>query len=199
MSRPSSPLRSTRGYHSTSGVKQGASRIFRFLTQGDQKLLALHLADHDPSGWDMTRDITDRLREIVSIDLGRRMLATGGFEFSADAWGEGDVWYEDNVEIRRLALNLDQVRELDLPSQPIKSTDTRAKGYVAEFGIDEGWELDALEPDYLANLIREAVTAARDEDAWANTMAEEDRAERNLGLAALSWDAPSRLRAVKAT
>ncbi|MDP9301034.1 MAG: hypothetical protein M3P43_09115 [Actinomycetota bacterium] len=196
------PYGSTRGYHSTSGVKQGASRIFKILTGGDQKLLALHLADHDPSGWDMTRDLQGRLREIVSADLGRQILATGGFEDRADALGEGGAWYEDNVEIRRLALNVDQVQGLDLLPQPLKTkngmfSDTRAKRYVQETGRTEGWELDALEPVYLADLIREAVVSVRDEAAWDATLECEEVAEANLRLAALSWDAPSRIRAVE--
>jgi hypothetical protein len=190
------PYGSTRGYHSTSGVKSGATRIFGFLTEGDQKLLALHLADHDPSGWDMTRDVRDRLRELVSVDLGRRFLATGGFGVGGDALGEGGAWYDDNVEVRRLGLNMDQIRELDLPSQPIKTTDTRSPKYVEQFG-HQGWELDALEPDYLADLIRSAVLAVRDAPAWDATMDDEDVASRNLGLAGLSWDAPGRVRAVR--
>jgi hypothetical protein len=188
------PYGSTRGYHSTSGVKQGASRVFR-IVGGNQDLLALHLADHDPSGWDMTRDISDRLNEIVSIDLGRALAEDGGLDDPAAALDEGRAWLGDGFTIRRLALNLDQVRELDLPSQPVKSKDTRTPGYVQRFGISEGWELDALEPDYLADLIRGAVLEHRDEAAWSAVLDTEDLARRNLGLAGLSWDAPSRIRA----
>jgi hypothetical protein len=190
------PYGSTRGYHSTSSVKEGASRIFDVLTGGDQRLLALHLADHDPSGWDMTRDLRDRLREIVTADLGRRILHTGGFGAPGDALAEGSIWYDENVEIRRLALNLDEVDALDLLPQPLKSTDTRTKGYIAATRRTEAWELDALEPDYLADLIRDAVLEVRDESAWNATAEAEKLAKANLRLAELSWDAPSRIRAV---
>jgi hypothetical protein len=195
------PYGTTRGYHSTSGVKSGASRIFDIL-EGDQHLLALHLADHDPSGWDMTRDIRDRMSEIVALDLADSRYGEDNLHVP-DArtqleWGAEDFY--ESVEIRRLALNLDQIDELDLLAQPLKTkngkhSDSRAKSYIIATGRSQGWELDALEPDYLADLIRDAVNDVRDQAIWNQTIEREKHARANLRIAAVSWDAPSRLRA----
>jgi hypothetical protein len=180
---------STSGYHSTSGAKVGASRSFGIIASG-QRLLALHLADHDPSGWDMTRDIRDRVEEFVVADLARQLWWEAEEECGtverAHTWALQTV--EEKLEIRRLALNLDQVDELGLLPQPLKSADTRSGSYIRQTKRTEGWELDALEPDYLADIIRRAVLDVRDESAWAQAMAAEEESRRILGLARDSWN-----------
>ncbi len=110
--------------------------------------IILHFGDHDPSGLDMTRDIEDRLR-----------LFTGG------------------VEVRRIALDMDQIEEYDPPPNPAKWKDSRFGGYRDEHG-DESWELDALEPAVLADLVRREVLAVRDEDEW-DVAVERERIERS--------------------
>jgi hypothetical protein len=72
---------------------------------------------------------------------------------------------------------MDQVEQYDPPPNPAKLTDSRAGGYIDEYG-DQSWELDALSPDVLANLIRAEVTAHRDETAWRRAT---DRMERERG------------------
>ena len=104
-----------------------------------QKTVVLHLGDHDPSGIDMTRDNQDRL------DL---------FHFGRE------------TEVRRIALNMDQINEYDPPPNPAKVTDARFRNYQLEYG-DESWELDALEPQVLVDLIREMIGEYVDDDAWA--------------------------------
>lgn len=87
------------------------------------RTIILHFGDHDPSGLDMTRDIVDRLKLFGS-----------------------------SVTVERLALNMDQIEQYAPPPNPTKMTDVRADAYVAEHG-DESWELDALEPSVLADLV----------------------------------------------
>ncbi len=58
-----------------------------------------------------------------------------------------------SVQVVRLALNMDQIREVDPPPNPAKVTDSRAKDYIARYG-EESWELDALSPAYLGRLIK---------------------------------------------
>ena len=87
----------------------------------------IHLGDHDPSGIDMTRDIQDRLRMFGS-----------------------------SVEVIRIALNMDQVEEYGPPPNPAKTTDSRYDGYILDYG-EESWELDALDPRVLVDLITEEV------------------------------------------
>lgn len=55
--------------------------------------------------------------------------------------------------IHRVALTYDQVEEYDLLPQPVKQTDSRAAGWDYE----GSWELDALDADTLAALVRDAI------------------------------------------
>lgn len=64
-----------------------------------------------------------------------------------------DVACED---FERIALTMDQVQKYDLPSVNVKRKDPRAPAYRAEYG-DLGWELDALPPDVLKDLVRDSI------------------------------------------
>ena len=152
------PYFSCRGYTSQSEMWSAAMRL-KAHRRGDQKPLILHLGDHDPSGKDMTRDITDRLSEF-----------SGG-----------------EIEVQRLALNMPQVEQYNPPPNPAKITDSRAEGYIAEFGT-ESWELDALEPAVIATLIRDATYAVRDADKWAAQVAEEETQRKQLGKVSKQWE-----------
>lgn len=69
------------------------------------------------------------------------------------------------VEVRRLALNMDQIDEYDPPPNPAKLTDSRCDDYIKKFGRSS-WELDALEPSVLRDLIAHEVDDMRDFDVW---------------------------------
>jgi hypothetical protein len=140
-----------RGYMSVSEMYATAQRYRRYFTTG-QDVLLLHLGDHDPSGVDMSRDIEDRLGEFLA--------------------------YDTRLEVRRIALTMDQVREYDPPPNPAKMSDSRGTGYVERYGT-QSWELDALDPTTLVALINEHVDAERDQDLWDTRVAQEglDRAQ----------------------
>jgi hypothetical protein len=99
----------------------------RFLENADKTCILLYLGDHDPSGLDMVRDVRFRLTE-----------------FGCD------------VEVIPIALTFEQVRKYNPPPNPAKVTDSRAKGYINEFGR-QSWEVDALPPDVMINLVNSAV------------------------------------------
>lgn len=123
-----------------------------------QTPVVFHLGDHDPSGKDMTRDVLDRLQ-----------LFMGG------------------VDLHRLALNLDQVHEFKPPPNPAKVTDSRVAAYISEFGHDS-WELDALEPRVMSDLIEQHVKGLINEEQW-NEDDERWNEQRDLLSAASSrWD-----------
>ena len=134
---------SCRGYTSQSEMWSSAMRLKAMIEAGQTPII-LHLGDHDPSGLDMSRDITDRLAMFM-----------GG------------------VKVIRLALNMDQIEQYSPPPNPAKVTDSRFASYQAEYG-DDSWELDALEPSVLVELIRDAVLAVRDESLWAEAVQEEE-------------------------
>jgi hypothetical protein len=151
------PYFSCRGYTSQSEMWAAARRLHRYSKKGQTPII-LHFGDHDPSGMDMTRDIQDRLE-----------LFMGG------------------MEVRRLALNTDQVEQYTPPPNPAKISDTRAAAYIARFG-DESWELDALDPTVLADLIRDTLTSLQDEDAWREAEENEERHKSLLSRASHRWD-----------
>lgn len=80
--------------------------------------------------------------------------------------------------IIRIALNYDQVLQYNPPPNPAKTTDTRFLKYVEETGLDESWELDALDPVVLQNLIQDEIDSIRKEDKWIESVdqMETDRA-----------------------
>lgn len=120
--------------------------------------VVLHLGDHDPSGIDMTRDIQDRLND-----------------FGAD------------TEVIRLALNMDQVSQYQPPPNPAKMTDSRAEGYVAAYGY-ESWELDALDPELLNQVILDAVDPYLDMAVWEESTARLDAEREALAKIERNWD-----------
>lgn len=61
------------------------------------------------------------------------------------------------VEVRHLGLTLDQVRRYQPPPNTAKEAAKLYAGYVARFGTDECWELDALPPAVIADLVRREV------------------------------------------
>ena len=89
--------------------------------------IIIHLGDHDPSGIDMSRDIEDRMN-----------------------------LFGANYIIKRIALNYNQVEEQNPPPNPAKITDTRSGSYIEDFG-PFSWELDALAPAYINEILREAI------------------------------------------
>lgn len=153
------PYLSCRGYTSQSEMWRAAQRLQRWSKAG-QRPFVIHLGDHDPSGKDMSRDIQDRLA-----------LFTGG-----------------RIKFERIALNMDQVEQYQPPPNPAKITDSRAHGYIAAFG-DESWELDALEPAVLTELIQGAVLSVRDEELWEAKVEQEDAGRRQLAAISERFDA----------
>lgn len=127
---------SLKGYSSQSETWR-AGRRYAAMYQRGQQPVVLYLGDHDPSGIHMTVDQEERLSLFAGV----------------------------SVHVVRVALNRDQIDEHELPPQPAKDTDSRYEGYRAEHG-DESWELDALRPDTLHELIKAEVARYRDDDLW---------------------------------
>src|SRR5260370_40068380 len=82
-------------------------------------------------------------------------------------------------ELRRIALNMDQIRQYNPPPNPAKLTDCRAKAYIAEFG-PESWELDALSPRVITDMLRGVIQEHIDDEKWAAAVARQKEARRGL-------------------
>lgn len=146
-----------KGYVSLSEMYSAGERMQEYIAAGQEPLI-LHLGDHDPSGIDMTRDIEERLSMFSYAD----------------------------VEVRRIALNMDQVEQYDPPPNPAKFTDSRVHSYVSQFGYSS-WELDALDPATLTALVTEHIEREIDLDEF-NRQAEQENNTRDLMKAkATGW------------
>lgn len=152
------PYFSCRGYTSQSEMWVGGQRIGTWAKRAKQTPVIFHFGDHDPSGKDMTRDIVDRLEMFM-----------GG------------------VKLERLALNMDQIEKYEPPPNPAKTTDSRAAGYIAEFG-NESWELDALEPKVITGLIEKSVMALVDKKQWKADQERLSDEKALLEAASTNWD-----------
>lgn len=140
------PFTANKGYSSSSTMYEGSKRFIEQARLG-KKLFIIYLGDHDPSGIDMTRDVLERFDLFVKTSMGR-----------VDEIGLNEL---PAVDVKRVALNMNQVRELNPPENPAKTTDSRSADYIARFG-ESSWELDAIEPRMLASIVTTAVRRLMD-------------------------------------
>ena len=140
------PFTANRGYSSSSAMYESSKRFLSRAKAG-KELIVIYLGDHDPSGIDMSRDVGERLDLFLKTSLNR-----------CDEIDPNEI---PVIEVLRVALNMNQVRELNPPENPAKITDSRAAGYISRFGRSS-WELDAIEPRQLSELVRDAVIGAMD-------------------------------------
>ena len=139
------PYFATIGNCSHSELYKAGERFSEISDQGAIPLV-LHFGDHDPNGIDMTRDITEKLERYT----------------------------REPVEVRRMALNMVQVRRYNPPPNFAKESDSRYAKYAAKYG-KKCWELDALSPAVIADLIRQQLTKLIDAKAWKRQVAAEKR------------------------
>ena len=107
----------------------------RRLARAGRPCIVMHCGDMDPSGW----SIVDALAEDVTE------LAYG-------------LNPQARIEFRRVLVTEDQVAEHDLPPAPQKGSDNRGEW------MDETVQAEALPPDILADIIRQAIEDVYDLD-----------------------------------
>lgn len=117
----------------------------RFSMYRDRPITILHFSDHDPSGLNMTDDIQSRLER-----------------------------YGSHARVKRMALTYTQVRQFGLEPMPTKMSDSRWREYSLQYG-NQCWELDALPPDELQNIIRDSIKGYIDASRWNKTFKEIER------------------------
>lgn len=163
------PYFACRGYASSSELYEAGKRLARKRAAG-KRVVIFHLGDHDPSGLNMSD---------VNRDSLRLFARTNG------------------VELRRLALTYDQVEEYEPPPNPAKDTDARFGGYSDIMRDDHGWdmddeipswELDALNPSVIGQIVRDAIEGVVDADKFAARRAEEEANQARLMEAADNWE-----------
>ncbi len=150
---------SCRGYTSQSEMWGAARRLQRYVLQGKTPVI-IHLGDHDPSGVDMSRDIFDRIEMFMGA----------------------------KTKLTRVALNMDQVREFNPPPNPAKVTDSRFEDYMKNYG-PESWELDALNPATLHEVIQTEIDKYKEPGPWKEAEEREAYDLRLLDRTSTRWDA----------
>lgn len=141
-----------RGYSSTSAMKASGERLRRKCVEiGAENVHVLYLGDLDPSGEDMVRDISERLEEY--INQGVLVFREGSTVTVEEEEDRRDRLYPHiDLAVTKLALTMDQVRTYSPPPNPAKRTDSRFAKFSEEHG-NESWEVDALPPRILRDLI----------------------------------------------
>lgn len=137
-------LMSNRGYSSISAMHDAALRM-KYATLSNKRAIILYLGDHDPSGVDMVRDITQRM-----------------LDFNVE------------VEVKHLALLDDQIEKYNPPPNPAKLSDPRADGYIKKYG-KTSWEVDALKPEVLNSLIENQIVSLIDINKFNENLEQEKR------------------------
>jgi hypothetical protein len=136
-----------RGYSSASAMYESANRFVHNSRENEEQkeLHLLYLGDHDPSGEDMVRDVSERL-ELFGATL----------------------------HVDKIAITMPQVKKYKPPSNPAKITDPRAEAYTREHG-DKSWEVDALPPQVLTKVIEAKLDQLVDHNMMEEVKEEEER------------------------
>lgn len=122
-----------KGYTSSSAIYDAYRRFVPVLANG-KSVTVLYFGDHDPSGLDMVRDISERLNF---------MLSNGTYKNECQGY---------DFRILPIGLTMQQIKRYKLPPNPAKLTDKRSDKYIKKFGR-ECWEVDALNPEVLTEIV----------------------------------------------
>ncbi len=108
----------------------------------------LHIGDHDPSGVHMCKSLSEDLQ----------------------AFGD---YYGADIEVTRLAVTPEQVRELKLPTAPAKSTDNRSFS-------GQTTQAEAIPPRKLREIVIGAISDRIDHDVFEKVLDEESQIRESL-------------------
>ncbi|MDH3779363.1 MAG: hypothetical protein OES15_00760 [Nitrosopumilus sp.] len=147
----------TRKYHVHLLVNRGYSStsalhesVLRIKQQQDKECIILYLGDHDPSGKNMITDIKNRLEQ-----------------FQCDA------------TVRDVALTMEQIKQYNLPPNSAKKSDPRSDKYIKRHG-NLSWELDALTPEVLNQLVSSHIEEFLDMDEYQRIINQEEEEKMEL-------------------
>jgi len=142
-----------RGYSSQSAMYESAQRIINSVDTYDcdeHNTVIFYLGDLDPSGEDMVRDIQNRLQ-----------------------------MFEANVEVKKVALTIEQVNHFNPPPNPTRLSDPRASDFLKKYG-ESSWEVDALPPEELTRIIREQFERVIDREEMNKIVSKEKKDIKQL-------------------
>jgi len=154
------PYFACKGYVSASEMYDAAKRLSGY-TQTGQEVYVIHLGDHDPSGVQMTDNISERL-DLLSH-------------------------WDENIIVNRIALTMAQIRTYNPPPNPAKETDSRYRAYCAEYGTTSSWELDSMQPSVIDALVEETIVDLVDHELWDRDVEAEKLPYKQLQNLGQAW------------
>jgi len=164
-----------RGYPSVSTVYQMVKQYREATRHRDaffDRFIIIYFGDHDPDGLEIPEAlarqaaaILDRI-EIDSENEANPDSRKGSIDDQAEA--EELIWMSGapRPEIERVALTIEQIEEFNPPPFPAKVTSSRFANYQEKTGLSDAWELDALDPHVLEDLIYNSVSPHFSEEIW---------------------------------
>lgn len=133
-----------KGYPSVSALASYIDEVYKLISSwrhDTHRAEIIYLGDHDPDGLEIPLSIERNIRRL-QYTLGKP------FEF----------------DVHRVALTEEQIEEHNPPPFPAKPSSARFQKYVDETGLMDAWELDALDPIAMRELIHTEVNRFWDED-----------------------------------
>lgn len=132
-----------------------------------ERAVVLYFGDHDPDGWEIPRSAERNLRTLME---------TYNMRF--------------DLTFLRIGLTMEQIRRYNPPPFAAKERSSRYASYIAEHGTTDAWELDALSPRVLRELVRTNVERYFDEYDRIDGNVEAERRELADEFAAALRDDP---------
>lgn len=167
-------LFAVRGYCSISAAYEWLEHAAS-ASNGDSNTehVILYFGDHDPDGLAMMDSTFENMQTMLRNGLIPGRCPEGMTSNARESHAEPLL-----LTIDRVGLTLDQIEQYQPPPFPAKQTSARFKGYHEATGLEDAWELDALEPEVLRDLTAEAVARY-----WCQDIADDNKA-RLKGLRA---------------
>jgi hypothetical protein len=175
-------LRVCRGYASVSFAGEIADEWQRI----EKPIFAYYLGDFDPSGFDLERD----LREKLARYSGRWCVQSDIFDENR-SWaklttGPGYTVDSDSFCWGRLAVQYADFHDHNLIPLPVKQKDRRARAFIERHG-DECAEVDALPPSELRSRVRQAIESHIDQERWKRLQKTEELEKETLERVMKGW------------
>jgi len=164
------PLLVTRGFPSFTAVYDARARFIDQLRLGVKKAVILYVGDYDPSGLAIIEDIRTKLVEFrVAHKVGDAIVG---------------------IQVLPIALTMAQVKKAKpaLPPSDVKASDSRTKAYVENVGTRYCWEVDALSPRMLQDLVKKHVEGLIDMRLFRQQLAQEEQDKERLRKIADEFD-----------
>ncbi len=150
------PVYSCSGFDSLTAKHELAADVARAHTYRGKPTVILHLGDHDPSGETIFDAISADVHAFLEVDIPHKPP-------------------EDVAIFERVALTPEQIGRYDLPTDPAKES-----SHSVGWGNRRACQLEALQPDVLAEVLTDAIAVHLDPDALWQAEELEAAERRNI-------------------